>query len=70
MPRRSWADAATAPKLERARNLVVKRLVVSGDTPLAAFVQKNMKLQCTVQDGQLWLSDGERSAQIDAVLLR
>ena len=59
-----------APKLERARNLSVRRLVVSGDTPLAAFVQKNMKLQCTVQDGQLWLSDGERSAQIDAVTLR
>ncbi|MDO9451908.1 MAG: YaeQ family protein [Stagnimonas sp.] len=59
-----------APKLERARNLNVRRLVVSGDTPLASFVQKNMKLQCTVQDGQLWLSDGDRSAQIDAVTLR
>ena len=59
-----------APKLERARNLVVKRLVVSGDTPLAAFVQKNMTLQCTVQDGQIWLSDGTRSAQIDVVVLR
>ena len=59
-----------APKIERARNLSVRRLVVSGDTPLAAFVQKNMKLQCTVQDGQLWLSDGERSAQVDVVTLR
>lgn len=59
-----------APKLARANNLVVKRLVAQGDTPLASFVQKNMKLQCTVQDGQLWLSDGDRSAQIDAVNLR
>ncbi|MES2883552.1 MAG: YaeQ family protein [Pseudomonadota bacterium] len=59
-----------APKLERARNLVVKRLVASGDTPLAAFVQKNMTLQCTVQDGQIWLSDGTRSAQIDVLTLR
>lgn len=59
-----------APKLTRASNLVVRRLVVQGVTPLASFVQKNMKLQCTVQDGQLWLSDGERSAQIDAVTLR
>lgn len=64
-----WWEAI-APKLERARNLTVRRLVVSGDTPLTGFVQKNMKLQCTVQDGQLWLSDGERSAQIDAVCLR
>ena len=59
-----------APKLERARNLSVRRLVASGDTPLAAFVQKNMTLQCTVQDGQIWLSDGTRSAQIDVVTLR
>lgn len=59
-----------APKLERARNLSVQRLVASGDTPLAAFVQKNMSLQCTVQDGQIWLSDGTRSAQIDVVTLR
>lgn len=59
-----------APKLERARNLTVKRLVASGDKPLATFVQKNMTLQCTVQDGQIWLSDGERSAQIDVVTLR
>jgi len=59
-----------APKLERARNLSVQRLVASGDTPLAAFVQKNMSLQCTVQDGQIWLSDGNRSAQVDVVTLR
>jgi len=64
-----WWEAI-APKLERARNLVVRRLVASGDTPLAAFVQKNMTLQCTVQDGQIWLSDGARSAQIDVVTLR
>ncbi|MEO6698491.1 MAG: YaeQ family protein [Paraperlucidibaca sp.] len=59
-----------APKLMRASNLVVQRLMVQGDTPLADFVQKNMKLQCTVQDGQLWLSDDVRSAQINVVLLR
>jgi len=64
-----WWEAI-APKIERARNLAVKRLVVQGDVPLVAFVQKTMKLQCTIQDGQIWLSDGERSAQIDAVTLR
>ena len=62
--------AAIAPKLERANNLTVRRLMVQGDTPLAVFVQKNMKLQCTVQDGQLWLSDSERSIEIDAITLR
>lgn len=62
--------AGMAPKLARANNLVVRRLVVVGDVPLAVFVQKNMKLQCSVQDGQLWLSDDERSVQIDTVTLR
>lgn len=64
-----WWEAI-APKLERARNLHVRRLVVQGDTPLQAFMQKTMKLQCTIQDSQLWLSDDLRSAQIDSMLLR
>lgn len=64
-----WWEA-TSPKLERARNLTVHRLIASGDAPLAAFVQKGMQLQCTVQDAQIWLSDGSRSAQIDVVALR
>ena len=41
-----------------------------GDTPLAALAQKAMTLQCTIQDGQLWLSDGSRTVQVDCVTLR
>lgn len=63
-----WAGIAN--KLTRATNLSVRRLVVQGELPLAVFVQKSMKLQCSVQDGQLWLSDDTRSIQIDAVTLR
>lgn len=59
-----------APKLERTRNLVVRRFQTVGDTPLAAFVQRTMSLQCTIQDGQLWLSDGSRSAQVDCLTLK
>lgn len=71
-----YGNAATpwwegiAPKLERTRNVSVRRFVVAEGSSLAPFVQKSMTLQCTVQDGQLWLSDGERSAQIDVVTLR
>ena len=63
-----WDDIA--PKLERTRNVGVRRFVVAEGQSLAGFVQKNMTLQCTVQDGQLWLSDGERSVQVDVVTLR
>ncbi len=58
------------PKLERARNLSVRQLKPAGDVPLAAFVQKNMQLQCTIQDGQLWLSDGTRSIEVSCLDLR
>lgn len=71
-----YGNAATpwwegiAPKLERTRNVSVRRFVVAEGSSLAPFVQKSMTLQCTVQDGQLWLGDGERSAQVDVVTLR
>lgn len=71
-----YGNAATpwwetiAPKLERTRNVSVRRFVVAEGASLAGFVQKNMALQCTVQDGQLWLSDGERSVQVDVLTLR
>ena len=65
-----WWDGIEA-KLERARNLSVRRFVVApGDSTLASLVQRNMTLQCTVQDGQLWLSQGDRSVQVDCLTLR
>lgn len=64
-----WWEAI-APKLERARNLSVLQLKPAGEPPLAAFAQRNMQLQCTIQDGQLWLSDGSRSLQVDCLKLR
>ena len=61
-----WWDAIS-PKLARTRNLTVRRFVT--DTPLAPFVQRNMTLQCTVQDGQVLLSDGQRSAEVACPVL-
>jgi uncharacterized protein YaeQ len=29
-----------------------------------------MSLQCTIQDGQVWLSDGEHSLEVERVKLR
>jgi uncharacterized protein YaeQ len=31
---------------------------------LASLVQRSMALQCTVQDGEIWLSCGDRSLSI------
>jgi uncharacterized protein YaeQ len=47
----------TAAKLERFKNLSVFRLPSGTTEQLGAMVQRNMDLQCTVQDGDIWLSD-------------
>jgi len=57
-------------KLSRAKNLDVGRLSVIGDESLAALAQRNMQLQCNIQDGQIWLSDQNRSVQVDCLRLR
>ena len=54
-----------AGKLERAKNLSVINLPSHAAADLAALAQRNMQLQCTIQDGQIWLTDGESTAQIE-----
>lgn len=63
-----WALAA--PKLERARNLAVKLLSVAGEPTLAQLAQRTMQLHCTIQDGQIWLGDAERTVAVDCATLR
>ena len=54
-----------AGKLERAKNLTVINLPSNAALDLAALAQRNMQLQCTIQDGQIWLTDGASTAQIE-----
>ncbi len=56
-------------KLERLRNLVVMSLPTAASQGLAALANRNMSLQCTIQDGQAWLTDGERTVHIEPVTL-
>lgn len=62
--------AAMQPKLERARNVQVRQIKSVGDEPLAVLAQRNMQLQVTIQEGQVWLSDALRTAQAEIVTLR
>ena len=57
-------------RVERARNLTVYNLPAPTSQALAAMAQRSMQLQCTIQDGQAWLSNGERSVQIDLTVLK
>ena len=51
--------------LEGIRNLAVISLPASASTALAAMVQRSMKLQCTIQDDQVWVSDGNETVHVD-----
>ncbi len=44
-------------KLAQLDNLGVKRLAAETGERLKSFTQRNMTLQCTIQDGEIWLSD-------------
>jgi uncharacterized protein YaeQ len=63
-----WSQVGS--RVERARNLTVYNLPVATSQALAAMAQRSMQIQCTIQDGQAWLSAGDCSVQVDLTLLK
>ena len=53
-----------ANKLERARNLTVINIPSDASAQLERLAKRSMQLQCTIQDGQVWLTDS-----VDTVLV-
>jgi uncharacterized protein YaeQ len=53
-----------ADKLQRFSNLSVIELPEAACKEMTSFVQRNMQLQCTVQDGEIWLSSGDESQSV------
>lgn len=62
--------AQNSGQFERLRNLTVINLPVESTRALARLAQRTMNLQCTIQDGQVWLGDGNESVQVERVLLK
>jgi uncharacterized protein YaeQ len=54
----------------RQKNLTIINLPVESTRELAKLAQRTMNLQCTIQDGQVWLSDGEISVQVERTVLK
>jgi uncharacterized protein YaeQ len=52
-------------KLARTRNLTVKSLAAAASKALAALADRNMQLNCTIQDGQIWLADEKETVQLE-----
>jgi uncharacterized protein YaeQ len=45
-------------------------LPLDASRALAKLAQRNMQLQCTIQEGQIWLGDGNNAVQIELVTLK
>lgn len=56
--------------LERLDNLTVLNLPLEASRALAGLAQRNMSLQCTLQEGQVWITDGKQAVQIEPVVRR
>jgi uncharacterized protein YaeQ len=57
-------------RVERAKNLTVINLAPAISLALASFAQRGMQLQCTIQDGQLWLTSNDETVQVDMTVLQ
>ena len=59
-----WWDSVGA-SLARSANLTVIDLPVAGTRALAGLATRNMDLQVTIQEGQIWVADANHSVQLD-----
>ena len=57
-------------QFERQKNLTIINLPQESTQALAKLAQRTMNLQCTIQDGQVWLSDGNASVQVERAILK
>ncbi len=57
-------------KLARLSNLWVWQIPAEQSQALAALVARSMQLQVTVQDGQIWVGDAQRSVEIHPIALQ
>lgn len=62
--------AQNSNQFERLKNLTVINLQVETTRAIAKLAQRTMQLQCTIQDGQVWLSDGNESVEVERVILK
>ena len=58
-----WDQIGT--RLERSSNLTVVSVPAAASQRLAKLAQRNMQLNCTIQDGEVWLADAQERVQLD-----
>ncbi len=56
--------------LERLENLTVMNLPPEGSRALAQLAHPSMELQCTIQERQIWMTEGETTAHIELTIVK
>ena len=59
-----------AGKLARFSNLTVLQLSADASQALAALAERSMRLQCTVQDGEIWVNTDAASVPVKLAVLQ
>ena len=59
-----WRDK-NADQLTRLERLQILLLTDASAAELESLVERNMKLTCTLQEGQVWIGDRERTVAIE-----
>ncbi len=57
-------------KLERTDNLTVLNLPLDTGRALAKLAQRSMQLQCTIQEGQIWVGDRNGTVQVELATVK
>ena len=59
----------TAPHVERVGNLAVTKLSAAAVRAVGRLAERTMEAQCTIQDGQVWVTARDESVPVDLVPL-
>ena len=63
-----WANQSTS--LSRLKNLAVTLLPMESVRALAGLAKPTMQLQWTIQDGHLWIADGDQTVHLELQRLK
>ena len=57
-------------KIDRAKNVTIVNIPLDASAQLEKLAQRSMQLQCTIQDGQVWLTNGIDTVLVEREVLR
>ena len=64
-----WWEAVRE-RLAKQPRLTVREIPAEASQALARLAQRSMKLQCTIQDGHLWMAEGTPSVAVALAVLK